>query len=157
MHIANHAPKQSVEDGFKRFRNSYNYWIYSQFYIWVWSFISNYVPPFGMLSFSLFALSNYLILIGLYAITSIFAYNRDLHEKMKMFSNQTKFFLDSSTALKNDSILKSVLSIVNNSRNEIRVLTEMDITPSRDEINKYVDQVITIINQIKEKGDTHTT
>ena len=42
-----------------------------------------------------------------------------------------------------------MLSIVNDNRNKMRELTEMDINPSSKEINKYVDKVLGIITQTR--------
>jgi hypothetical protein len=110
-------------------------------------------PPFGMLCFSLFALSNFLILIGLYTTTTIFASNRNLQEKLRNYSKEMRFFLDSSTALKNGNILKNVISIINTNRQEMKEQTEIELAPSSEEINKYVDEVIHIINQSKRDSD----
>ena len=40
-----------------------------------------------------------------------------------------------------------MLSIVNDSRNQMRELTEMDINQSSEGINRYVDEVLGIIKQ----------
>jgi len=42
-----------------------------------------------------------------------------------------------------------MLSIVNGNRNKMRELTEMDINPSNEGINKYVDEVLGIIKQTR--------
>ena len=62
---------------------------------------------------------------------------------------QVRFLLCSSTALKNESLFKKMLSIVNDNRNKMRELTEMDINPSNEGINKYVDEVLGIIKQTR--------
>jgi hypothetical protein len=96
-------------------------------------------PPFGLMSFSFLALSQYLIFLGLYCTTAFISYEIKLRQSLYSYAEQTRFFIDTSKSYMQNKIQDKVTSIINNNLVNLREESGIEFYVSTEEAKEYVD------------------
>jgi hypothetical protein len=112
-------------------------------------------PPFGLMSYSLYGLSYYLIFIGLYSTTAFISNDTKLRRQLYEYANQTRFLTDIGKAQMIDVIQSEVTSIINNNLETLEEQSGLNLSMSHEEIKGYTKVVLEHVREskLRQTGD----
>jgi hypothetical protein len=111
--------------------------------------VSTPYPPFGLTTISMFGLSSYLILVGIYSSAISVAADSELRRSIRRFAIKKSSLLDSiGLAQMEQEIENRVLDMTKQQQEEMIKQTGLSSSLSQEEVREYLDLVL---KEIKRK------
>jgi hypothetical protein len=111
--------------------------------------VSTPYPPFGLATISMFGLSSYLILVGIYSSAISVAADSELRRSIRKFAIKKSSLLDSiGSAQMEQEIENRVLDMTKQQEEDMIKQTGLSSSLSEEEVRRYLDLVI---KEIKKK------
>jgi Tfp pilus assembly PilM family ATPase len=110
--------------------------------------VSTPYPPFGLATISMFGLSSYLILVGIYSSAISVAADSELRHSIRKFAIKKSSLLDSiGSAEMEQEIENRVLDMTKQQQENMIRQTGLSSSLSEEEVRRYLDLVINEINK----------
>jgi uncharacterized protein YjiS (DUF1127 family) len=106
-------------------------------------------PPFGLVSYSLYGLSYYLIFFGLYSTVAFISNDTKTRKQLYEYTDQTRFLTDIGRSQIENEIQKEVNSIINNNLNTLEEQSGLSLSMSEEEIKAYTKMVVDLVAESK--------
>jgi hypothetical protein len=105
--------------------------------------VSTPYPPFGLITISMFGLSSYLVLVGIYSSAISIAADSDLRRSIRKFAISKSNLLDSiGSSQMQQEIENRVLDMTKKQQDEMIKETGLSSSLSEEEVRQYVDLVL---------------
>jgi hypothetical protein len=109
-------------------------------------------PPFGLATVSLFGLSTYLMLVGVYSSAISVAQDSKLRQSIRTTAIKESKLLDSiGTAHMEQEIERRVLTLTKQNQNKLAEETGIQSSLTDDDVKEYLEQVIEEVKKERQK------